>query len=62
MGSSHYERYKETIRAYQKAHQEQINEYYRLKRAERKRQKQQEYDEEVIKRYLESQKSNMRPL
>jgi hypothetical protein len=49
---THYEKYKETIRKYQRSNQMKINEYYRNKRYENIRQK---YLEKEI-RYLESKK------
>jgi hypothetical protein len=49
---THYEKYKETIRKYQRSNQMKINEYYRNKRYENTRQK---YLEKEI-RYLESKK------
>lgn len=49
---THYEKYKETIRKYQRSNQMKINEYYRNKRYENTRQK---YFEKEI-RYLESKK------
>lgn len=41
--SEKYQKYKETIRAYQRANQSKINEYYRNKRKEKKAEKEREF-------------------
>jgi response regulator of citrate/malate metabolism len=50
---THYEKYKDTIRNYQRSNQKKINEYYRNKRYENARER---YLEKEI-RYLESKKA-----